>query len=183
MSAKRDRFTFSKKAEVGLIGTLLKVDEWASSIHGPSVVLPGSTACDVIEQLAQAFIADATGIERQLLLKSLLETFFHCVGLDTDITADEITVRLKRFVDRRGKSAFLQQFLSLYLFNYVWLDVNGSGGAQTEVVEEFEHSMKDLERMCRRAVTVAYSPDGVMDRSSAETLIRNIQAGLMKLTE
>ena len=183
MSAKQDRFTVNEKAEVGLVSTLLKVDAWASSIHGPSVVPPGSTACDVIEQLAQAFIADATGIERQLLLKSLLEAFFYCVGLDTDITAGEITVRLKRFVDRRGKSAFLQQFLSLYFFNYVWLDGSGSGREQTEALEEFEHSMKDVERMCRKAVIAACAPEGVMDRPTAETLIHNIQAGLMKLAE
>src|ERR1041385_8391646 len=107
MAAERNVFTFNRKAEFGpgVISTLLKVDAWASSIglDSPSDVSPGSTACDVIEQLAQSLIAEASGIEKQLLLKSLLEAFLYSVGLDTDLTAEEIMTRLRQFVHHRGK--------------------------------------------------------------------------------
>jgi len=180
ISAKRGGFTSDAKAQVGpgVIATLLKIDAWVSSIHSNSPVnsSPGSTACDVIEHLAQAFIGEATGFESQLLRKSLLEAFFYCVGLDTDLTADEITSRLKRFVTRRGKSAFIQQFLSLYFFNYVLLDEGESARAQAET-----HDTRGVERMCRRAVIAAYEPGNVLDRSTAEALIHNIQAGLQEL--
>jgi hypothetical protein len=181
MSAQPDRFIFDEKAQVGpgVIATLLKVDAWASSIQSDALVTPslGSTACDVIEQLANAFVSEATGIERQLLRKSLLEAILYCVGLDTDVTAEEIISRLTRFVNRRGKAAFIQQFLSLYFFNYLLLDVSNSG--QTPAVN---YDMKLVERMCRRAVA-AFTPEDVKDLTTAEALIHKIHSelrGLMK---
>jgi hypothetical protein len=180
MPAKLDRLTFDGEAQVapGVISTLLNVDAWASTIQSdsPMTPSPGSTACDVIEQLAQAFIGEATGIEMQLLRKSLLEAFFYCVGLDTDLTAEEITSRLKRFINYRGKSAFIQRFLSLYAFNYVLLDVGGSGLGQAVI-----HDMKRVERMCQKAVMAAYKPEHVMNQRTAETLIHNIHGGLQEL--
>jgi hypothetical protein len=180
MSPKLDRFTLDGKAQVGAgaVSTLLKVDAWASSIQSGSTVTPspGSTACEVIEQLAQAFVGEATGIEMQLLRKSLLEAFFYCVGLDTDLTAGEITNRLKGFIIHRGKSAFIQRFLSLYIFNYVLLLVGEPARAQGVILD-----MKRVERMCHKAVMASYRPQDVMDPSTAETLIHNIQAGLQEL--
>jgi hypothetical protein len=164
----------------GIISTLLKVDAWTSSIQSdtPAFVptpLPGATACEVIEQFAQALVSDATGIEKLLLLKSLQEAFFYSAGLDTDISADEITDRLKGFVNRRGEAAFIEQFLSLYFFNYVWLD---ESRLQALPVEDAERSIQ-VETMCRRAVVAAYAE--VRDRSTAETLIRNIEAELRRI--
>jgi hypothetical protein len=178
MAAERNVFTFNRKAEFGpgVISTLLKVDAWASSIglDSPSDVSPGSTACDVIEQLAQSLIAEASGIEKQLLLKSLLEAFLYSVGLDTDLTAEEIMTRLRQFVHHRGKAAIIEQFLSLYFFNRVWL-----GEARWSPAED--HEVVGLERMCRRAVIAAYAPDDLMDRSTAEILVHNIQTELREL--
>jgi|ERR1041385_2459108 hypothetical protein len=171
------------QADSGVISTLLKVDAWASSIESdtPAFIptsLPGSTACDVIEQFAQALVSDATGIERLLLLKSLQEAFFYSVGLDTDLSADEITSRLKGFIKCRGKAAFIEQFLSLYFFVYVWLDE--SRRPQALSVEGFDHSIH-VERMCRRAVIAAYAAEDVKDHLTAQALIHNIQAELQKL--
>src|SRR5215467_15659433 len=91
-STEGDGFTFQGEAQVGpgVISTLLKVDAWASAIKCPSIVSPRSTACDVIEQLAQRLICGATGFEKLLLLKSLQEAFLYCLDLHTDFTPDEI---------------------------------------------------------------------------------------------
>jgi hypothetical protein len=102
----------------GIVSTLLKVDAWASSIQSDTPAfeptpLPGSTACRVIEQFAQALVSDATGIDRLLLLKSLQEAFLDCIGPDTDLMADEVMARLKGFVTVHGKAAFIQLFLSV----------------------------------------------------------------------
>jgi hypothetical protein len=185
MSVERARFTFNDNAQASpqVVSALLKVDAWASSVQSRSVSVgmnswPGSTTCDIIEQFARAFINDATGIEKVLLLKSLQEALLYGVDLDTDLTADEITSRLKEFVNSRGKAAFIEQFLSIYFFNYLWLDE--SRRPQIPAVEEFEYSMQ-VERMCRRAVIAALAPEDVMDRSSAQTLLLDILEGLRGL--
>jgi|ERR1041385_5478167 hypothetical protein len=187
MSAKPARFNLNDnpQARPGVISTLLRVDAWASSIESdtPAFVptpLPGSSTCDVIEQFAQALVSDATGIERLLLLKSLQEAFFYSISLDTDLSADEIASRLKGFINRRGKAAFIEQFLSLYFFFYVWLDESRRPQART--VEGFEHSIH-IERICRRAVIAACAAEDVKDRLTAQTLIHNIQAELQQLLD
>jgi hypothetical protein len=174
----------------GIISTLLKVDAWASSIQSdtPAFVpspLPESTASEVIEQFALALVDDAAaGIERLLLLKSLQEALLSCVDQDTDLTAGEIIAQLAGFVVHHGKSVFLQLFLSLYFFNDVLLDGSPSSWIRTTLsLEEFQRTIEDVERMCRRAVSAAYAD--VRDRSTAETLIHNIEAelrrGIMRL--
>jgi hypothetical protein len=169
----------------GLISTLLKVDAWASSIQSdsPGVVtasLRASTARDGIGPLAQELVDDAEGIERLLLLKSLQEAFI-CVVPYPDLTAGEITGRLKEFVNCWGKGVLIQQFLFQFFFNQMLSGLTHAGRIQGMTYE-----MKRVARMCRRAVIGAYEPADVMDRSTAETLIHNIQAelrGEMKLTE
>jgi hypothetical protein len=146
--------------------------------------LPESTASDVVEQFALALVGDAAaGIERLLLLKSLQEAILYCIGQDTGRTADETIARLTGFVVRHGKSVFLQLFLSLYFFNDVLLDGSPSAWIRTTLsLEEFQRTIEDVERMCRRAVSAAYAD--VRDRSTAETLIHNIEAelrGIMRL--
>jgi hypothetical protein len=171
----------------GIISTLLKVDAWASSIQSdtPAFVptpLPESTAWEVIEQFTQALVSDATGIERLLLLKSLHEAILCCVGGDTDLTADELIASLKEFVDRHGKSVFLQLFLSQYFLHNVLLDRSHSCWIRTTLsLEEFERTIGDVERMCRRAVIAVYAD--ATDRSSARRLIHNIQAELQALLQ
>ena len=169
-----------KKAEhvgTGVVTTLLKVDAWASSIQSDSpaaasISLCGSTACDVIDQLAQALVDDATGIEGLLLSKSLQETFFYCVGFDPDLTVSEITSRVKGFINRWGKGALIQQFLYLFFFNQLL--------AQSGWTHAVAYDMKSAARICRRAVMAANPPQELVDRSTAETLIHNIQAGLSR---
>jgi hypothetical protein len=167
----------------GIVSTLLKVDAWASSIQSDTPAfeptpLPGSTACEVIEQFAQALVRDATGIERLLLLKSLQEAFFYASRLDADLSAGEMTIRLKGFVNRRGKAAFIEQFLSVYFFNCVWLVKPRRFRGLP--VEEFERSIQ-VQRICRRAVIAAYASEDVKDRLTAEALIHNIAAELQEL--
>jgi hypothetical protein len=172
--------TMNRKGRIGagLISTLLKLDAWASPIQSdlPAVVstsLPGSTACDGIDRLAEALVDDAEGIERLLLLKSLQEAFF-CVAPYPDLTASEITSRLKEFVSCWGKGAVIKQFLFQFFFNQLLLDLTHAGRTQAITYE-----MKSVAKMCRREVIAAYAPKDVMDRSTAETLIHNIQAGLL----
>jgi hypothetical protein len=137
------------------------------------------TPCDLIQQIAENLIGYATGIEGQLLSKSLQEALFSCLGFATDLTSTRIKIRFKRFLDRRTKAAFIRRFLSLYFFNCIWLQTEELVSDQTVTPQVFEREMNELDRICKRAVIGAYKHIDVLNESAAEKLIRNIEERLM----
>src|SRR5437867_6772185 len=69
-----------------LIATLLRLDEWTRSIHAGEAESPlrrkliaRASAPDPIRQIAENLIEHASGIERDLLLKSVQEVLFYSV--------------------------------------------------------------------------------------------------------
>src|SRR5438876_8741086 len=71
-----------------VIATLLRLDEWSRSIHAGEAESPlrrkliaRATAPDPIRQIAENLIEHASGIERDLLLKSVQEVLFYSVNL------------------------------------------------------------------------------------------------------
>jgi hypothetical protein len=187
-TALRIRRLLRTKEQVGpfVVTTLLKVNAWAESIQasGPDLVsgkLPPSVpARHPMQRIAENLVEYAAGIEHQLLLKSLQEALLCCVGFDTDLTSRQIRARLKRFLDRHTKVAFLKRFLSLYFFNLVWFHTADSFRDQAVTFQRFENDMKQVEKICRRIVFGAYEHVDVLDESAAGELIRNIERRLRR---
>jgi hypothetical protein len=187
----RIRLFLRGKQHVGpsVVSTLLRLNKWTVSIQagGSETVLPpklaaSTTASDPIQQIAENLIEHATAIERQLLSKSVQEALFYCVGFDTNLTSTQIKTRLKRFLDRHNKSAFIRRFLSLYFFNDVWFRTGELFRAQALTSPAFERNLGEVEKICQRAVALAVKPyeevERVLDESAAEELIRNIEQRL-----
>src|SRR5690242_18014182 len=90
--------------------TLRRVNEWTASLQesgGMRHSGSAATASESIEQFADFLIAPGTGIERELLLKSLQEALFCSVHFATHLTAAQIVARLKRSLQSRGPAVFL----------------------------------------------------------------------------
>src|SRR5262249_5287646 len=108
------------------VSTILNANGWADSIHAGERELVSQDAavsvnvCDLIQTIAETLIENAAGNERQLLLKSLQEALFYSLGPRIDLTPSQVKTRLKRFLRRHNKGAFIQRFLSLYFFNLIW---------------------------------------------------------------
>lgn len=164
--------------------TILKTTAWAESIQAGGHELAGEdlpaplSACDLIQQTAENLIEYATGIERQLLSKSLQEALFSCLGFNTNLTSIRIKTRLKRFFDRHPKGAFTQRFLALYFFNCIWFYTEEGFSGEPVTSEVFEEDMKELDRICKRVVLAACKHADVLHESAAENLIRNIEQRL-----
>lgn len=168
---------------------LVKLNNWTVSIQARvsetilrrQLTAPATTS-DAIQEIAKDFIDQGTRLERRLLSKSLQEALYYCVGFDPNLTLTQIKRRLKRFLDRHKKSAFVQQFLSLYFFNHVWFHTRELFRRQAMTSEVFERDMEEVEKACRRAVTSALKPykqlERLSDQRAAEELIRNIEQRL-----
>ena len=186
----RLRQFLKEKPRVGplVISTLVRLDEWTKSVQSGEpenplrrkLTVPRDS--DPIRQIAENLIELASGIERQLLSKSLQELLFHCVKFETGLTAAQIKLRLKRFLDHERRSAFLQRFLSLYFFNHVWFHTAESFRAAALTSQVFEEEMEGVEKICERIVASALKSheqvERVLDRTAAEQLIHNIEERL-----
>ena len=84
--------------------------------------------------------------EADLLSKSLQEALFYCVGFDANISSAEFSKKFGRYLKRHGTGPFIQRFLSLFFFNYVWSETRESFMAMAETPSEFKKDMESVER-------------------------------------
>ena len=177
-----------------VIATLLRLDEWSRSIHAGEAESPlrrkliaRATAPDPIRQIAENLIEHASGIERDLLLKSVQEVLFYSVNFETGLDGGQIKTRLKQFLDHEKRSTFIRQFLSFYFFNYVWYYTGEAFRAWALTSQVFEKEMENVEKICEKTVASAFKShereEAVLDRNAAEELIQNVEQRLRGLDD
>src|SRR5437016_762211 len=96
-----------------LISILVRLEDWTTSIQDSEfeISLPANNTADIIEHIAETLSKGTSGTEQQILMKSLQETFFTCVGFKMDLDAAQLKTRLNRYLDRHGKTALIRKFL------------------------------------------------------------------------
>jgi hypothetical protein len=187
----RIRYLLRKKERVGplLAPILLKLNEWTASIHDQiSNCKPAETdaAPQAIQQIAESFtetLKIAPGAQHALVSKSLQEALFYSVDLGADLNFTLLKVRLERLVDQQNRMAFLQRFLSLYFFNYVWFHTEVSFRAQALSPQSFEEDSERVNDLCQQAVSFAFSSctpaHFALDQPVAEELIGDIEERIL----
>ena len=177
-----------------VIATLLRLDEWTRSINAGEAESPlrrkliaRATAPDPIRQIAENLIEHASGIERDLLLKSVQEVLFYSVNFETGLNGAQIKTRLKQFLDHEKRSTFIRQFLSFYFFNYVWYYTGEAIRAWALTSQVFEKEMENVEKICEKTVASAFKShereEPVLDRNAAKELIHNVEQRLRGLDD
>jgi hypothetical protein len=168
-----------------LISILVRLDNWTASIVQRSDVgapLGGDSSADIIEQIAKGLSSGTSGTEQQIIVKSLQEAVFTCVGFDTNLDAARVGTRLKRYFDRHGKTAFIRKFLSHYFFNFVWSQIGESFRAESDTNHSFELAMRTVDEICQKTVASVLASaefrNRHLDHSLAEKLIQNIEERL-----
>ena len=171
--------------------TLVRLNEWATSVLAggldatlnlTSAGVTGSLAPELIETIAESLIQVKGGIERDLLSKSLQETLLYCIGIDTGARYPQLKSKLTRFLNRRGTAALIQQFLSLYFFNFVWFETGESFRAVAATSSAFEEDMDSVERICEKAVASSWKAHEIaqrpLDSLAAQELFQDIAKSL-----
>jgi hypothetical protein len=137
-------------------------------------------ASGLIKNIAENLIEQASGVERDLLSKSLQETLLYCTDLDVELNYSEIKTKLVRFLAKRGKASLIEQFLSLYIFNFVWFYVGDSFQVAARTLDLFEKDMESVERVCHKIVASTWRSyqSRRLDIAAADSLIRRIEQQL-----
>jgi hypothetical protein len=112
--------------------------------------------------------------EQEILRKSLQECFYFIVGTDTELSVENAIGRLRAFLKRYGTAGFLKRFLSVHLFNVIWLEAGDSMRVAEWTQRSFLRDIDNLERVCRRMVSTVWKSlniSGPLDSASALSLV------------
>ena len=127
LMARTDLFRFEvAPLLVGLHALAARVDVEAFDVairKGISGEQTLPTALELIAEIADTLCRGLTGIEEDIVHKSLQETLFHCIGLELDLSVTECGRNFQTFLDQRGSRGFIRLFLGLHLFNVIWIEL------------------------------------------------------------
>jgi hypothetical protein len=135
-----------------------------------------------INAIAESLTKDESGLERDLLQKSLQETLLYSTGPASQMGTAEVEARLLRFLRVHGPAGLVRRFLSFHVFNVIWFQTADSFRGLARNQQTFIEDMENLEQMCRRVVTSVCKSqrfDGGLHLSTAEQLVGKIERRLM----
>jgi hypothetical protein len=179
-----------KKAAASLSSTMVRFQEWTRSLQSeadtPSRRAPAKPTpakdSDTIERAADSLIENASGIERQLLSKSLQETLIHCSGFSSDLTQAELRKRVRQYLRREGSAVVMQRFLSSYFFNFIWFQTSESFRTGASTTAEFENDMESVEAHCEKIAAETWKSfertKRTLDLPGARQLVRTLEERL-----
>ena len=104
------------------------------------------TILELIAEIADTLCRGLTGIEEDIVQKSLQETLFHCVGLELDLSVAEGQRNFQTFLDQRGSTGFIRLFLALHLFNVIWIERQDAIQAAPRNEQRLHQLMNEIER-------------------------------------
>src|SRR5215470_1799341 len=141
--------------------TLARLAQWTRSADLESAAAQNSS--QPILQIAEGLTIGPQKLERQLLLKSLQETLFYCVGFDPELRYPEVLHRIRQYLARQGPEAIFQRFLALHFFNFIWYHTGESFRVLAWTADAFEKDMETVERLCQKAVMAEWNCSEVVN--------------------
>jgi len=150
-----------KTSAASLSSTLVRFQEWTISLETEADAQSGRVPAkasadkdsDSIERVAESLIENVSGIDRQLLSKSLQETLIHSSGFVVDLTQNELRKRVRQFLKRESSAFMIRRFLSSYFFNFIWFQTGESFRTRAWTTAEFENDMESIEAHYNKIVT------------------------------
>ena len=132
---------------------------------------------ELIQGIALMITAGTSGIEAELLRKSVQEVLFQIGGTELELTRPELEERVVSFLRRRGSAGLIRRFLSLHVFNIVWFQTGDSFRSLAWTPKSFVSDMERVERACQQVVQRTWRSlkiSGPLDRSSAGQLVEQL---------
>src|SRR5262245_51552452 len=172
-------------ARLSIARTVVRLNEWLASIQAGTLEEPSARKLangDPTERIAESLIANANGTERRLLSKSLQEALYDAVRFDADIAEAQLITRISRYLRRRGASAFIRRFLSLFFFNIVQFETGKSFRGLAQSSQAFEKHLEYFDRICPQTVASIWKSfeetKRPLDLTAATELVRQIEQRL-----
>jgi hypothetical protein len=170
--------------------SIVRLEQLASRILETSfdaalIEVPGSASAqssdDLLRDIAAYISAGMSGVEGDLVRKSLQESFYQIVGTAPELGRAKLAERLVSFLRRRGTAGLVQSFLSLHVFNIVWFQTSDAFRSLSSTPDSFLHKMHDVERTCHRIVDSIWRKQyvsGPVDPAGACLIVQRLQERL-----
>jgi hypothetical protein len=153
------------------------LDSALRGLAGPEV----KDGYDIVSKLADSMLQDIGGFDRDLLKKSLLETLLSLFALDPEFHRSLFGDRFLRFLKIHGTSALIRHFLSIHIFNLIWLQTMDSFRGLARTQDGFMKDMQSLEHACALVVDMSWKLAHVkrpLDVDSVRELLHEIEKHL-----
>ncbi len=166
---------------------LVRIHEFARLIEleGFERAMLKITGADEIEginsltaRITDALCRETRGMEREILRKSLHEMLLYSTGVEIEVSVAVFGTKIERFLHQRGSKGLLRLFLSLHLFNEVWIKIQQRLQTSAPDGESFLAAMYWFEWTCRSAVDLAiggWSKWPKLGRTLAKSLIDAVE--------
>jgi hypothetical protein len=127
-------------------------NDFETAVHDAPGMQQEAVGPDLIYSFALLVTPDVSGIEGELLRKSLQEVLFQIAGTDIELTREQLADRLLAFLRRRGAAGLIRRFLALHVFNVVWFQTADSFRSVAWTPKSFVYDMERVERACQEMV-------------------------------
>jgi hypothetical protein len=187
--------------DIGVGGALNDLVGWASATlsQGCEDALErmiGKTSAtadptDAVAAIGKELSQRLQGIKGRIFRKSLEEALFEAAGFDDELNGFDLVGGLCKFCDRHGIKGFIELFLSLYVFNTVWIEIQDSVRLRARDTRSFEASLKAVERVCLslvRSELREWEKKGKLDqlghvRELGDAIMRALEDRLLELAQ
>jgi hypothetical protein len=164
------------------VANVLK-EGFEASLHGVTGAAEAVFSADLICCIALAVTVNTSGIESDLLRKSVQEVFLEIAGPDVELTHSELGEKVGNFLRRRGQAGLTRRFLCLHVFNTVWFQTGDSFRSVAWTPKAFVSDMERVERACQQVVQSSWRSlkiSGRLDGASAGRLVEHLSSRLMR---
>ena len=107
----------------------------------------------LVESIANWICRETGANQRAVAMKSLQETLFLCINIDSDLPPSEVGRRLETYVELSGSKGLIRLFLSIHFSNLIFFDLHNS--LQEPAVETFQKRVAAIEQLCQTAAGLA----------------------------
>jgi len=141
---------------------------------------------EIADEIAEGLTPNITGLERDLLRKSLNETVLQAAGLGQRLDSVDVASGIEEFLARYGVNSLLELFLSTYVFDVLCFKIGDFVLGRARNERSVKASLLRLERLCKQVVRLSLQNlrlDIALYRLSkdarlSQTVIRTIEAAL-----
>lgn len=156
--------------------------------------LVGQTGTVVVAAISRRLAEGCEGVDAEVLSSALSETLIEVSGLVADVAYETLAAGLDAFLAANGVPELLAVFLTHFVFNAVWVNIESYVQSRSPDEESFQAYMAAVETICGAEVRAElrdaesqgrldagdwFGADGIR---TGQSLVRSIELRLQAMT-
>jgi hypothetical protein len=129
--------------------------------------LIGRSAAEVVSAIATHLTEKVDGVDAEVLRNALTDAILEAATLDQEADYTALEDGLQTFLAENGPAGLVETFLCHYVFDMIWINIEGYVQSRSSDENSFEAFMTAIEGVCRAEVRAAVQTtreQGTFDR-------------------